>query len=177
MDTNDTTEKTAPSAAPAKPAPKPRPGEPEPEEPVPSVLLSGWDEYLFEGLGVAISGLSVGAAKGKDKRKGAVDMGAEEEDRGDAHDPCYGIPFDDKPPESAPSASDHPAAPRPATTALAAAHSATSSLTTTPPMAQGLDFTAMPHPTLWCEPSLDCATYGNCSRRTSGIQLHQHRYP
>ena len=42
MDTKDTSENTALSVAPAKPAPAPKPaGEPEPEEPVPSVPLSG----------------------------------------------------------------------------------------------------------------------------------------
>ena len=30
-------------------------------------------------------------------------------------------------------------------------------------------------PDLWCESSRNCATYGNCSQQTSGIQLHLHR--
>ena len=76
MDTKDTAEMTAPSAAPAKPAPKPKPGEPEPEEHVPSVPLGGpWDDWL-EGLGAAFSGLCIGGEKEKEKE--AVDMGAEE---------------------------------------------------------------------------------------------------
>ena len=77
METKDTAEKTAPSAAPAKPAPKPRPGEPEPEEPVPSVPLSGPEEDSLEGLGAAFSGLHVGGPEGKEKEKekGAVDKG------------------------------------------------------------------------------------------------------
>ena len=152
MDTKDTAEKTAPSAAPAKPAPKPTRGEPEPIELVPSVPLSGLGDDSLEGLGVAFSGLSVGAPEGKEKEKGAVDMGVEEEDPGDEHDPSDEVPFEDKPSESVPSVSDHPAAPSPTTTTLPATHPATSSPTTTPPMAEGLGFTGMPYPTYGVNP-------------------------
>ena len=78
MDTKDTAETTAPSVAPAKPAPAPKPaGEPEPEVPVPSVPLSGRKHDSLDGLGVAISGLSVEGPEGKEKEKEkqAVDRG------------------------------------------------------------------------------------------------------
>ena len=74
MDTKDTAEKAAPSAAPAKPAPKPSPSEPEPEKLVPSVPLGGLEDDLLEGLGFAFSGLSVGVLEGREKEEGAVDM-------------------------------------------------------------------------------------------------------
>ena len=111
------------------------------------MLLRGLEDDSLGGLGVAVSGLSVGAPEGKEKEKGAVDMGAGEEDPGDAHDPSYEVPFDDRPSESTPSASDHPATPFPITTTLPATHRAASSSTTTPPMAEGLGFTSMPYPT------------------------------
>ena len=167
MNTRDTVEKTAPSATPAKPAPKPRPREPEPEQHVPSVPLSGPGDDSLEGLRVAFSGLSVGAPEGKEKEKGAVDVGVEEEDPGDEHDPSDEVPFDDKPAESAPSASYYPAAPSRTTITLPATHTATSSPKTTPPMAEDLGFTGMCYPTYGVKPV--CATYGNNSQRTSGI--------
>ena len=180
MDTRETAEKTAPSAAPAKSAPNPGPGEPEaaepaavlrrtsahhersfcpwlgcfdamlwagdrhaskkkpePEELVPLVPLSGPRDDSLEGLGAAFSGLSVAGPEGKEKEKEkeAVDNGVEEEDRGDKHDTSDEELFDDKPAESVPSASDHPAVPSLTTTTLPATHTATSSPTTTPPMA------------------------------------------
>ena len=76
-----------------------------------------------------------------------MDMGIEEEAPGDGHEPSDEVPFNDKPVESAPSASDHPAVPSRATTTLPATHLATSSPTTTPPMAEGLGFTGMPYST------------------------------
>ena len=127
MDTKDTAEKTAPSAAPAEPAPKPRHGEPEPEEPVPSVHSSALEDNSLQGLGVAFSVLSVGAPVGKANAKAAVDMGAEEEDTGDDHNPSGEVPFDDKPSESAPSASDHPPSPSSTTTTHPATQPARSS--------------------------------------------------
>ena len=75
-----------------------------------------------------------------------MDIGAEEVDPGDAQEPSDEVPFDDKPVESAPSASDYPTVPSPTTTPLLATHPATSSPTTTPPMAEGLGFTGMPYP-------------------------------
>ena len=103
----------------------------------------------LEGLGAAFSGLSVGGPEGneKEKVKGAVDMGVEEEDPGDEHDPSDEVPFDDQPAESAPSASDHRAAPSPTTTTLPATHPATSSPTTTPPMGESPGFTGRPYST------------------------------
>ena len=159
MDTKDTAEKTAPSVvrsvAPAKPAPKPRPGESETEEPVPSVPLSGLGDDSLEGLGAALSGLSVGGpeCKEKEKEKDAVNMGVEEEDPGDGHEPSDEVPFDDKPVESATSAYGHLAVPSPKTTTLPATHLATSSPTTTPPMAEGLGFTGMPYPSYGVTPA------------------------
>ena len=150
MDTKDTAEKTAQSVAPAKPAPAPKPaGEPEPEEPVHLVPLSGPGDDSLEGLGAAFSVLSVGgpAGKEKEKQKEAVDMGIEEEDPGDGHQPSDEVPFGNKPAESAPRACDHPAVPSPTTTTLWATHPATSSPTTAPPMAEGLGFTGMPYST------------------------------
>ena len=99
MDTKDTAEKTAPSAAPGKPAPAPKPaGEPEPEEPVPLVPLSELGNDSLEGLGAAFSGLSVGGPEGKEKekKKEAVDMGIEEEYLGDGHRPSQETPFEYK---------------------------------------------------------------------------------
>ena len=104
----------------------------------------------------------------------AVDMGAEEVDPGDGHKPSDEVPSHDKPVESAQSAPDNPAVPSPTTTTLPATHSATSSPTTTHPMAEGPGFTGIAQPT-YGDSSHDCATYGNCSQRTSGIQLHVHR--
>ena len=156
MDTKDSAKTTAPSVAPAKQAPAPKPAdEPEPEEPVPSLPLSGLGDDSLEGLRAAFSGLSVGGPEGKkeEKEKQAVDMGAEEIDPGDGHKPSYEVPFDDKPVESAPSASDYPAVHTPLTTTLRATHQATSSPTTTPPMAEGLGFTGMPYPTYGVTPA------------------------
>ena len=156
MDTNDTAETTAPSVAPAKTAPAPKPaGEPEPEEPVPSVPLSGLGDDSLEVLSAAVSGVSVGGPEGKEKEKEkeAVDMGVEEVDHGDGHEPSDEVPFDDKPVESAPSAPDYPAVPSPTTTTLPATHPATSPPTTTPPMAEGLAFTGMPYSTYGVTPA------------------------
>ena len=150
MDTKDTAETTAPSVAPAKPAPASKPAvEPEPKVPVPSVPLSGLRDDSLDGLGVGFSGLSVGEPEGKEKEKEkqAVDRGIEEVYPGDGYGPPDEAPFEDTPEESAPSASDLPAVPSPTTTTLPAAHPATSSPTTTPPMAEGLGFTRMPYPT------------------------------
>ena len=111
MDTKDTVNRTAPPVAQAKPAPAPKPAsEPEPEVPVPSVPLGGLGDDSLEGLEAAFSGLSVGGPEGKkkEKEKEAVDMGAEEVDPGDGHEQFDEVPFDDKPVESAPSASDYP---------------------------------------------------------------------
>ena len=156
MDTKDTAKKTAPSVAPAKPAPGPKPaGEPEPEEPVPSVTLSGLRDDFLEGLGTAFSGLSVGGPEGKEKekKKEAVDMGIEEKHPGDGHQPSDETPFEYKPLESAPSASDFPAVPSPTTTTLRATRPATSSPTTTPAMAEGLGFSGMPYSTYGVTPA------------------------
>ena len=156
MDTKDTAERTAPSLAPAKPAPAPKPaGEPEPGVRVPSVPLSGLRDDSLDGLGVAFSGLSVEGPEGKqkEKEKQAVDRGVEAAHAGDGYGPLYEAPFEDTPEESAPSASDLPAVPSPTTTTLPAAHPATSSPTTTPPMAEGLGFTGMPYPTYGVTPA------------------------
>ena len=145
MDTKDTAGETAPSVATAKPAPAPNlAGDPEPEEPVPSVPLSGLGDDSLEGLGAGFSGLSVGRPEGKEKekQKEAVDMGIEEE----GHKPSDEVPLEDRPVESAPSASDYPAVFSPTTITLPATHPATSSPITTPPMAEGLGFTGMPYP-------------------------------
>ena len=150
MDTKDIAEKTAPPVAPAKPAPALKGAcKPEPEEPVPSVPLSGPGDGSLEGLGATLSGLSVGglAGKQKEKEKEAEDMGIEEEDPGDGHEPSDEVPFNNKRVENTPSASDHPAIPSPTTTTLRATLSMTSSPTTTPPMAEGLGFTGMPYST------------------------------
>ena len=156
MDTKDTAETTAPSVAQAKPAPAPKPaGEPEPEEPVPSVPLSGLGDHFLEGLRAAFSGLSVAGPEGRksEEEKEAMDMGAEEVLPGDRHEPSDEVPFDDKPVESALSASDYPAVPSPTTTTLPATHPTTSSPKTTPPMAEGLGFTGMSYPTYGVTPA------------------------
>ena len=154
MDTKDTAETTAPSVAPAKPAQAPKPaGEP-------SLPLSGLGDDSLEGLRAPFNGLSVGGPEGKEKEKGkqAVDMGAEEVDPGDGQEPSDGVPFDDKPVESAPSPSDYPAVPSPTTTTLPATHPATSSPTTTQPMAEGLGVIGMPYPTYGVTPAATVPT-------------------
>ena len=117
--------------------------------------LSRLGDESLEGLRAAFSGLSVGGPEGKEKEQGkeAVDMGVEEVDLGDGPEPSDQVPFDDKPVESAPSASDYPAVPSPTTTTLPATHPATSSPTTTPPMGEGLGFTGMPYPTYGVTPA------------------------
>ena len=96
MDTKDTTETKVPSVAPAKPAPAPKPaGEPEPEVPVRSAPLSGMRDDSLDGLGVALSGLSVRGPEGeeKEKEKQAVDRGVEEAYTGDGYGPPDEAPF------------------------------------------------------------------------------------
>ena len=156
MDTKDTAKTTAPSVAPAKPAPAPKPAaEPEPEVLVPPVPLSGLRDDSLDGLGVAFSGLSVGRPEGKEeeKEKQAVDRGVQEAYTGDGYGPPEEAPFEDTPEKSAPSASHLPAVPSPTTTILRAAHPTTSSPTTTPPMAEGVGLTGMPHPTYGVTPA------------------------
>ena len=156
MDTKDSAERTAPSVAPAKPAPAPKPaGEPEPEVPVPSVPLRGLRDDSLDGLGVAFRGPSFGGPEGKEeeKEKQTVGRGVEEAYPGNGYGPPDEAPFEDTPEESAPSASDLPAVPSQTTTTLPAAHPATSSPTTTPPMAEGLGFTGMPYPTYGVTPA------------------------
>ena len=102
----------------------------------------------LEGLGAAFSGLSVGTSEGKE----AVHVGAEEEDPGGEQYPSDDVPFDDKPSASAPRASEHLAAPTPIAITHPATLPATSSPTTTPPMAEGLRFTAIPYPTYGVDP-------------------------
>ena len=117
--------------------------------------LSWLGEDFLERLRAALSGLSIGGPEGKEKEgeKQAVDMGAEEVDLGDEHQPSNEVTFDDKPVESAPNASDYPAVPSPTTTTLPATHPAASSPTTTPPMAEGLGFTGVPYPTCCVTPA------------------------
>ena len=117
--------------------------------------LSGLGDDSLEGLRAAFSVLFVGGPEGKEKekKKQAVDMGAEEVDPGDGHGASNEVPFEDKPVESAPSASDYPSVPSPTTTTLPATHPATSSPTTTPPMAEGLGFIGMPYPTYGVTPA------------------------
>ena len=117
--------------------------------------LSGHGDNSLEGLRAAFGGLSVEGPEGKEKEKEkqAVDMGAEEVDPRDGHEPSDEVLFNDKPVESAPSASDYPAVPAPTTTTLRAKLPATSSPTTTPPMAEGLGFTGMPYPTYGVTPA------------------------
>ena len=81
-------------------------------------------------------------------------MGAEEVHPGDGHEQSDEVPFDDKPVESAPSASHYPAVPSPTTTTLPATHAATSSPTTTPPMAKGQGLTGMPYATYGVTPAV-----------------------
>ena len=60
--------------------------------------LSRSGDDSLEGFGAAFSGLSFGGPEGKEKEKekGAVDMGVEEEDPGDEHDPSDEVPFNDR---------------------------------------------------------------------------------
>ena len=100
-----------------------------------------------DGLGATFSGLSVGPFEGKEKEKEkeAVEMGAEGVHPG--HDPTDEVGFGDKPSESAPRASERPAAPSTTTSTLPASHPATTSATTIPPIAEGLGFTGVPYST------------------------------
>ena len=102
-----------------------------------------------ESLRAAFSGLSVGGPEGKEKEKDtqAVDMGAEYVDPWDGHELSDEVFFEDKPVGSARSASDYPAVPSTTTITLPATHPATSSPTTTPPMAERLGLTGMPYST------------------------------
>ena len=56
--------------------------------------LSGLGDESLEGLQAVLSGLSVGAPSGKEKEKEkeAVDMGVEEADPGDGHEPSDEVP-------------------------------------------------------------------------------------
>ena len=155
MHIKHTAEKTAPSVALGEPAPKPRLDETEPEEPVPSLPFSGLGDESLAGLGAAFSGLSVRGPEGKtkEKEKEAVGMRGEEEDPGEEHQPSDEVSLDEKPSESAPSASGHPAFSSPTTTTPPATRAATSSPTTTPPMAEVLCFTGMPYPTFGVTPA------------------------
>ena len=115
-----------------------------------------------------------------------MDMGVEEEDPADEHEPSDEVPFGDKPAESAPSASDHPAVPCPTATTLPATHPAPlapqgyrgdaqckkKSHTSSDVLINNhsnygsgsrLYWYASPH--LWCDAGRDCATYGDCSQR------------
>ena len=82
-----------------------------------------------------------------------MDRGVQEAYTGDGYGPPDEAPLHDTPEESAPSASDLLSVPSPTTTTLPATHPATSSPTTTPPMAEGLGFTGMPHPTYGVTPA------------------------
>ena len=117
--------------------------------------LSGLRDDSLEGLRAAFSGLSVRRPEGKEKEneKQAVDMGVKEAYPGDGYRSSEEDPLEDTPLEGAPSAFDFPAVPSPTTTILPATHQATSSPTTTPPMAEGLGFTGMPYPTYGVTPA------------------------
>ena len=82
-----------------------------------------------------------------------MDRGVEDAYPGDGYGPPDEAPFEDTPEESAPSASDLSAVPSPTTTTLPGAHPATSSPTTTAPMAEGLGFTGMPYFTYGVTPA------------------------
>ena len=85
MDTKDTAERTAPSAAPAKLTPEPKnAGEPEPDEPVPSVPVSGLVDDSLESLGAAFSRLWVKEPEGKAKEK-ETGEGLADDDRQGGH--------------------------------------------------------------------------------------------
>ena len=77
--------------------------------------LDGLGDHSLEGSGAASSGHSVVGPEGKEKKKEkeAVDMGVEEEDPRDEHEPSDEVPFNDTPVESTPSASDYHAVPSP----------------------------------------------------------------
>ena len=113
--------------------------------------LSGREYDSLEDLGAAFSGLHVRSPE-KEKEKESEDMEAEEGEPEGEQEPSDEVAFDDKPSESAPSTSEQPAASSPTATTHPATHLATSSPTTTPPMAEGLGFTGMPYPTSGVDP-------------------------
>ena len=117
--------------------------------------LSGLGDDSLECLRAAFSCLSVRGPEGKEKEKEkrAVDMGAKEVHPGVGYGPSVKPPFEDTPVGSAPSASYFPAVSSPTTTTLPPTHQATSSPTTTPPMAEVLSFTEMPNPTSGVTPA------------------------
>ena len=106
------------------------------------ILWMAWEllsvVYLWEDLK---------AKRRRRRSKQWTARGVKEAYPGDGYGPPDEAPFEDTPEESAPSASDLPAVPSPTTTTLPVAHPATSSPTTTPPMAEIPGFTGMPYPT------------------------------
>ena len=117
--------------------------------------LSGLGDDSVEGLRAAFRGLSVRGPEGKEKEKEKqeVDMGVEEAYPGDGYRPSDEAPFEHTGVASAPSASVFLAVPSPTTTTLPAIHPATSSQTSTPPMAEGLGFNGMPYSTYGVTPA------------------------
>ena len=141
MDTKDTAETTAPSVAPVKRAPKPKlAGGLHPEDPTSSVPLSEPkdDSLDLSDLGAAFSELRVGSpeCKEKEKEKETGKGGARKDCEGE-HERSIDAPSGNKPSESTPGATEHPATSSPTATTLLATHPAISSPTTTPPMARG----------------------------------------
>ena len=110
------------------------------------MLLSWLGDHSLEGWRAAFSGPTVRGPEGKEKekKKQAVDMGADQVHPRDRYGASDEAPFEHTPVESAPSASDFPAVSSLTTTTHPAPHPATSSPTTTPPMAEHLGFTGMP---------------------------------
>ena len=82
-----------------------------------------------------------------------MNRGVKEAYTGDGYGPPEEAPFEDTPEESAPSASDLFAVPSPTKATLPATRPATSSPTTTPPMAEGLGLTGMPYPSYGVTPA------------------------
>ena len=147
MDSKATAETTAPSVAPAKPEPKPKAdGEPEPDNPVPSMHSSGLKNDCFGSLKAAFSGLHVGTSEGKAKEKEKEEERAEDDLEGQQERP-EDISSWEKPSEGAPGAPEHPTA-----TTIIATDSTALSPTTTPSLAEGIDFTGLPYPTHGPEP-------------------------
>ena len=132
----------------AKLAQKPKlAGEPELHNLVPLVPLSGLEDDSLGSLGAAFSELHVRTPEGKAKEKDTGEGGAE-----DGHVQTDDVSSGERPSKSAPGATEHPAASSPMASTHPATHAATSSPTTTPPMAEGTCFTGMPYPTYGVEP-------------------------
>ena len=113
--------------------------------------LSGLEDDSLGSLGAAFGRLHLRTPEGKAKEK-ETGKGGAKEDREGEHERSEDVSSGEKPSESAPGATKHPAASSPTPTTLLATHPAASSPTTTPRVAEGTGFAGTPYPTHGMEP-------------------------